>query len=288
MEAYFIHLGTLMAIYVLMSVSFNITVGYAGLLNLGHVALMAVGGYASTILSKMYDVPFVLSVLVAVLLTMVVSGLLAIPAKKIKGDYYALVTLGFLFLVNAVLINWTSLTRGTLGIPGIPRPEWIATNAQYFVFATIVAVVVYVLVDRMLKSPFGRALEAVRDDEEVAASLGKPVFKFQLVAMMLSGAIVGLSGALLAHYIQFISPLTFWLELLVYALAGVMLGGLASMPGSVLGILIIFLIEDVLRRQLSIPSDVLGPMRLIVFMLVLIGVILFKPKGILGRAQLDQ
>lgn len=288
MDAYFIHLGSLALIYILMTLAFNVAVGYSGLLNLGHIGLMAIGAYTSAILVKSTGVPFIAALVIASSVSAFVGALLALPAKKIRGDYYALITLGFLFVVQAVLINWTSLTRGTFGISGIPRPELLQTNTHYFVLLLVVCVLVYVFLDRIMSSPFGRVLEAVRDDEEVAASLGKPVFKMKLIALVLSGAVVGLSGALLAHFVQFISPGTFWLELLVWAIAGMMVGGLASMPGSVLGILLLFLIEDLLRRYLNVSSDLLGPLRLMTFMAILTLVVIFRPKGILGRAQLEQ
>jgi ABC-type branched-subunit amino acid transport system permease subunit len=137
-----------------------------------------------------------------------------------------------------------------------------------------------------VNSPFGRALEAVRDDEEVAESLGKPVFKLRLIALVVSGALVGLAGAYLAHYIQFISPNSFWLDLLVWALAGMILGGMASMPGSVLGTVLLFALSEPLRF-LPIPSNLVGPLRLMIFMGLLIFLVIYRPKGIMGRAQLE-
>jgi ABC-type branched-subunit amino acid transport system permease subunit len=219
-------------------------------------------------------------------LTAILAGLMALPAKKIKGDYFALVTLGFMFVTSAVFINWDSVTRGTLGIPGIPRPEWFMTNDRFLWLAVGTTTLVYFFLQRLVNSPFGRALEAVRDDEEVAESLGKPVFKLRLIALVVSGALVGLAGAYLAHYIQFISPNSFWLDLLVWALAGMILGGMASMPGSVLGTVLLFALSEPLRF-LPIPSNLVGPLRLMIFMGLLIFLVIYRPKGIMGRAQLE-
>jgi branched-chain amino acid transport system permease protein len=287
MSAYYIHLANLALIYVIMTLSFNVSLGYTGLMNLGHVGLMGIGAYTSAVLSRTYDWPVWLSILAASLLAMLISALLAIPSKKIKGDYYALVTLGFMFVSSAVFINWDSVTRGTLGIPGIERPEGIANNVHFFAAMLLLTAMVYVFLDRLMRSPFGRALEAVRDDEEVAASLGKPVFKLKLLALLVSGFLVGLSGALLAHYIQFISPNTFWLDLLVWALAGMMIGGMASIPGSVLGTVLLFAISEPLRF-LDISASLVGPLRLVIFMAILVAVVIYRPKGLMGRAQLDQ
>ncbi len=286
MDAYLIHLGSLIGIYILMSLSFNLVVGYTGLLNLGHVGLMGIGAYVSAILVKNFHLPFALGLLAAGLLTMCVAGILALPAKKIKGDYYALVTLGFLFVVFAVLVNGESVTRGTLGIPGIPRPEMFLSNSMYLLLVACITATTFLFLDRLVHSPFGRALEAVRDDEEVAQMLGKPVFKLKLIAMMISGFIVGMAGALLAHFVQFIAPNSFWLDLLVSALSGMMIGGVASMRGTVVGVVILFALLEPLRF-LSFPSSLIGPLRLMIMMCLLLFIILRRPRGLMGRAELE-
>jgi len=286
MDAYLIHLGSLVGIYILMSISFNLVVGYTGLLNLGHVGLMAIGAYASAILMKTADLPFPVALLGAALLTMVVAAALAIPARKIRGDYYALVTLGFMFVVFAVLVNWESLTRGTLGIPGVPRPEGFTSNTMYLLLVGAITAITFWFLDRLVNSPFGRALEAVRDDEEVAQALGKPVFKLKVIAMAVSGFVVGLAGALLAHFVQFISPGMFWLDLLIWALAGMMIGGVASMRGTVLGVVVLFCLLEPMRF-LDLPSAYVGPLRLLIMLALLLLIVLYKPRGIMGRAELE-
>ena len=286
MDAYLIHLGSLVGIYILMSMSFNLVVGYTGMLNLGHVGLMAIGAYTSAILVKNFDVPFAVGLLAAGILTALIAALLALPAKKIRGDYYALVTLGFLFVVSAILINWEAVTRGTLGIPGIPRPEGFESNTMFLLIVVVITVLAFLFLDRLVTSPFGRALEAVRDDEEVAESLGKPVFKLKVLSMIISGFIVGVAGALLAHFVQFIAPNSFWLDLLVWALAGMMIGGVASMRGTVMGVVILFGLLEPLRF-IDMPSNLIGPLRLIIMMALLLLIILYRPRGLMGRAELE-
>jgi branched-chain amino acid transport system permease protein len=286
MEAYLIHLAILAAIYAIMTLAFNLSVGYAGLLNLGHVGLIGIGAYASAILSKTYGWPVWGSILAASVLATLFAGVLALPARKIRGDYYALVTLGFLFVTSAFFTNVESVTRGTLGIPGIVRPEWAATNPRFLFAVLVLFVICFLFLERLARSPFGRALEAVRDDEQVAESLGKPVFKLKVIALLVSGFFAGLSGALLAHYIQFISPYSFWLDMLVWALAGMMIGGLASMRGAVVGAVLLFVLSEPLRF-LDIPPALVGPLRLMIFMALLLAIVIYRPKGIMGRAQLE-
>ena len=278
---------TFVCIYALMALSFNITTGYTGLLNLGHIGLVGVGGYASAIFALRLGLPVSLSIALAGVIAMLVAFVLALPTKRIKGDYFALVTLGFVFVVQAVFMNWDGLTRGTLGFPGIPRPEGADGLYAFSFFVFVITVALFLFLHRMGKSPFGRALEAVRDDEEVASTLGKPVWKLKIIAMMVSGFVAGVSGALLAHHVQFISPQTFWLPLVITVLAILILGGLASLPGSLLGTLAVFLIVEPLRFVDSTSSHI-GAYRLIIFSALVVLAVLFRPKGIMGRAQLEE
>lgn len=286
MEMYFIHLGILVCIYIMLALGFNLVVGYTGLLHFGFIGVFGVGAYTAALSARILHLPFALGVLAAMLVGVLVSCLLALPARRIFGDYFALATLGFHFVALAVFLNWDSLTRGSLGLPGIPRPAGFAENPKFFVLALLLTVLVYVVLRRLVRSPFGHALEAVRDDEEVAAALGKPIFKLKLVAMVLSGAIAGLAGALLAHYIQFIAPSSFGIDILLWSVAAVILGGLASMEGAVIGMTLLFVLSEPLRF-LNLPLDLIGSLRTIIFMGLLIIILLVKPKGLMGRAQLE-
>lgn len=286
MSIFLIHILTLVAIYIIIAMSLNLAMGYTGLVNLGHIGLLGVGAYTSAILTTKFDLPFVVGFFAAGLIAAIFGALLSLPSRKIKDDYFALFTLGFLFVTTAIFINWTDMTRGTLGIRGIARPEGFAEPLTFFLLVLIVALVSFLLMSKIVSSPFGRVLEAIRDDELVAESLGKNVDRVKLIAMTISGLFVGLSGSLLAHFLRLINPSTFWLDPLVIALAGVVIGGMASMRGSVIGVVLVFAVSESLRF-LAIPSSMVGPLRIIIFMVVLIGIILWRPKGILGRADLD-
>ena len=285
MTAYFVHTLTLASIYLIVSVSYAIPVGYTGMLNLGHVGLLAVGAYTAAI-SMTRGMSFWLALPLAAAVTAVVGFLLAIPARRIKGDYYALMTLGFTFVVNAVLLNWISLTSGPFGISGISRPEGF-TDPLFFL-ALVLAVLgsVSAIAYRIVHSPFGNALEAVRDDDLVAESLGKPTTKLRIASLTISAVIVGIAGALLAPFLQFINPQVFWLDNAVWILAALVIGGLASFPGAIVGTLLLFAIFEPIRF-LPLPPGLVGSLRLLIFSLLLLGAVLFRPKGLMGRAQLE-
>jgi len=285
MAAYLIHTLTLLGIYSIVSLSYAIPVGYTGLLQLGQIGLFAIGAYASAIITAK-GISFWAALPLASLITACFGFLLALPSKKIKGDYYALVTLGFLFVVNAILLNWIDLTSGPFGISGIKRPTGFTDPISYLFLVAIILFFVAWFVYRVVHSPFGKTLEAVRDDEVVAESLGKPTAKLKVVSLVVSAAIAGIAGALLAHFIQFINPQLFWLDNAVWILAALTVGGLASFPGALIGMGVLFILLEPLRF-LALPIGLVGPMRLMLFSLLLLLVVLFRPKGLLGRAQIE-
>ncbi len=287
LNPYFVHLGILICIYIILALSLNVTLGYTGLLNLGHVAFFGIGAYTSTLLVKA-GVPFIAAFIIAGLFASVFGYLLVLATRKLKGDYLALATLGFSFVVTSVLLNWSSLTRGPLGISGIPKPEifglLIKSNNAYFLFAIVIAVITYLIIWRITKSPFGRLLEATRDDELATRSMGKNTFALKYKAMMISAFFAGLAGSLFAHYITFIDPSSFALTELILIFTIVIVGGIASLGGSVAGTIIIILIPELLRF-FALPSSILGPMRQIIYALLLIFILLYRPKGLFGRVD---
>jgi len=283
---YAIYIVTLVAIYSITALGYELSIGYAGLLNFAQVGLLAVGAYAEAILAAR-GVPFFASLALATLITAGVGLLIGIPSRRIKNDYYALVTLGFIFVVNAVILNWVSVTGGPFGLSGIARPAGFDNPQTFLWLVLMIAIAIGLFVYRIVQSPFGAALEAVRDDDQVAESLGKPTGKLRVLAVLLSAIIAGIAGGLLAHFIQFINAQVFWLDNAVFLLSCVVVGGLASFWGAIGGTVLLYLFLEPLRF-LPLPSGMLGPLRTIIYGTLLLLFILFKPKGLMGRAQLDQ
>jgi branched-chain amino acid transport system permease protein len=282
---YVIHIASLIGIYIIVALSYALPVGYTGLLQLGHVGLFAIGAYTAAILT-IKGFSFGIAVLIAILITSIVGFLFALPTRRIRSDYYALMTLGFVFLINAVLLNWISLTEGPFGISGIDRPRGFNSPELFLLLIFLFDVLVGLFIYRLTKSPFGRALESVRDDELLAESLGKNVFKLKVVSLTISAGLVGIAGALLTYFIQFINPQLFFLDNAVWILAALVIGGLASFRGAILGTILIFGMFEGLRF-LPISIALVGPLRLILFSLLLLFVVLFRPKGMMGRAELE-
>jgi branched-chain amino acid transport system permease protein len=263
--------------------------GFTGLLNLAQIAFFAIGAYTSALLT-LAGVPFWLAFISAGILPMLFGYLLSLPLNKLKGDYLALVTVGFTFIVYAVTLNWTELTRGPLGIPGIPKPEIFGlifnSNESYLILVAIIALIVFGIVHAVTSSPFGKALEAVRDDELAAKVLGKDTQKMKSVSMMFAAFLAGLAGSLYAHYITFIDPSSFVLMQLIPIISIVVVGGLASLPGTFLATLILILLPEPMRF-IGFPSSIVGPARQIIYAAVILGVLLYKPKGFWGRVEFE-
>jgi len=279
---YLIHLAILIGIYSILVNSLNLVLGFTGLLNLGHVGFFGIGAYTSAILALM-GVPIPLAMLCGGLLAALSGAILSLPTTRLKGDYLALATLGFTFIMGSIARNWTSLTRGALGIPGIPKIA--STNTLFLTIVVILAVASYFVLSFIVKSRFGKTLQAIRDDELAAAALGKNTFLHKTLAIAISAFFAGIAGGLFAHYITFIDPSIFGLSDLILLFSMVIVGGLASLPGSAIGTAVVFLIPEPLRF-IGFPSSVIGPVREMIFALILLLILIYRPKGIMGKVDL--
>lgn len=279
-----------MCIYVMLTTSLNVTVGYTGLLNLGHVAFFGIGAYVSAILTVTYGWPLVLAMCMAAAVSAVCAAGLIRLVQKLTDDYLALAILGFTFIMFSLFNNLRSITRGASGIFGIPKPEFfgivLKTPETYFWFALCIAVIAVFFVIRLVNSPFGKVLEAIRDDEYGAMALQKNTIRLKRIAFMISGSIAGIAGSVYAHYISFVDPTMFFLSEIIIVFTMVMVGGLGSIRGSIFATILIISLQESLKFVPMAPG-LLGPMRNIVFAIMLIAILMYRPKGLLGRVELS-
>lgn len=288
-DAYFVHLLIYIGIYSILGLSLQLSLGYGGLINIGHIAFFGIGAYTSAVLS-LHGFPFLLCLLSAGVLAGFFGLLLSVPTNRLQGHYLALVTLGFSFVVYAVLLNWTAVTQGPLGLPGIPRPNIFgidfSSNTSFFVFVVVLVLVSYFFIHRICLSPFGRALEATRDDELAVKSLGKNTAKLKSISLIISAFFAGIAGSLFATYITFIDPSSFTFMGVIPILLIVIIGGLASLPGTMLATVVIVLLPEPLRF-LGLPASILGPMRQILYAILLLCILYFWPRGFYGKVDLE-
>ncbi|MBN2034548.1 MAG: branched-chain amino acid ABC transporter permease [Deltaproteobacteria bacterium] len=283
---YLLHTIIVALVYTVFALSLNLELGYTGLYNFGHVAFFAIGAYASALLS-LAGVPVFLGMLVGVTLAGMAGALLAVPALRLTGDYFGVATLAFGEMMRLFFLNERWLTKGPMGLPGIPRPLGIHAGVSglplYLLLAGFLALAAFFTVYRITHSPFGRALKVVREDEFVAQALGKNVFSLKLRVVAVGSLLAGLAGALYGHYITYISPSDFTLNETILVLLCVVLGGRGTQWGPVLGAFLIIFFQEFLRF-LPIPVDfgrVVAPIQGMVYGAVLIMLMLKRPAGLL-------
>ncbi len=269
--------------------SLNLALGYTGLINLGHVAFFGVGAYTSAVLT-LAGFPFLTALLASGILAGLVGFFITKVTGRLRGDYFALATLGIALVARNIFQNWDSVTRGPLGIPGIPRPEIFGftfqSNGEYLMLILAVTFVCVYLIHRIVSSPYGRLLEALRDDAIGLSALGKNIDRLKYQSMSISAGIAGVAGSMYAHYIMFIDPSTFFISDIVIMLTIVLVGGVASLRGSVIAAIIVVVLPELLRF-LDFSPSVVGASRMIIYSLLLILILLFRPRGLFGKVDLS-
>lgn len=285
---YLWHVLVMINLYALLAASLDLTVGYTGLLALCHAAFYGIGAYATTLLMMKGGLGFLPALLVAVAVAVAQSYAIGTPSLRLRGDYFVLATLGFQVIVFTVLYNWISLTRGPYGIPGIPVPSVfgfrVSTPLHYFFFSAMVCGLCLWIIGRIKCSPFGRLLRAIRDDEIAAAALGLNVPRCKMQAFATSAAFASISGALFAGYMRYIDPTSFTLSEAIFILSIVVIGGAGSFWGPILGAAFMVVLPEALRF-LRMPDAVAANMRQVIYGLLLVLLMRYRPQGLLGEYE---
>ena len=262
----------------------NVQIGFTGLLNLGIMVFPLIAAYTTAILTTQFGLGFLPAMAAGIMLSGAAAYLIAIPSLRTKGDYFGIVTMGFGLIGYSLALNLREITRGPLGISGIPKPEILGFVLQdfesFFFFSAVLLVAAYLLLERVLNSPFGRILRAIREDEDGCMALGKDTGKYKTTAFVIGAMAASVSGALFASYSTFIDPSSFDFLSSVMAVFAVLLGGAGNLLGSVLGGFLIIILPEPLRF-LDLPPDSFAALRRIIFGLAIILIIIFRGRGIL-------
>jgi branched-chain amino acid transport system permease protein len=283
---YLIHILIIAGIYAILSLSLNLIVGYTGLAALGHIAFAAVGAYASSLLALNLGVSPWIGLLIGAMFAALLGAIVAYPALRLKGDYLALATFGLGVIVYSIAKNWVSLTRGPMGLPGIPSFTLFGfkfNNVWIYLCLVLVFVgITYIAIRNITKSPFGRVLTGIREDEIAVEAMGKNIFKHKLIVFVAGAFFAGIAGSLYAHYITFIDPSSFTAMESITVLLMVVFGGMASLPGSVIGAAVLVIFPELLRF-LGMPSSVAAPLRQMIYGLLLVVLMILRPQGLIGK-----
>ncbi|TSC86967.1 MAG: Uncharacterized protein G01um10148_72 [Parcubacteria group bacterium Gr01-1014_8] len=286
---YLVHIAVLICIYGILGLSLNLAVGQAGLLSVTHAAFYGIGAYVVALLLIAVGLNFFIAVPIAMILAGVVALAVGVVFSRLREVYYVFGTLGFNIIAYSVFLNWDSVTRGPLGIPGIPRPEIFGfrfgENEFFLILATIFLAITYAVCQFVTSSSFGRVLRAIREDEEVTSVFGYATHYHKLAVFVISGMLAAFAGTLFATYITFIDPSSFNLNESIFILAIIILGGLASHRGAILGAFLLIILPEALRF-VGFPSDVAAQMRQVTYGLILILLMLYRPQGIWGEFRM--
>ena len=291
-STYTLYILNIIGIAAIAAVGLNILVGYTGQISLGHGAFFGVGAYAAAILATRLDISFLLAIPMAGIITAGVGMIFGLPSGRLKGLYLTIATLAGQFIIEYVLIQWESLTRGTLGII-LPTPkilQWdIADDRAFFflIFASLILTTWFAV--NIMRSKFGRAFIAIRDNDRAAEGMGIPIFKYKLLSFGISSFYAGFAGALWAYYMVSITTEPFNLGLSVEFIAMVIIGGMGNIPGAIFGATFITLLNEFLRHLTVMLMNVdfvislglnIAPLKEFVFGLAIVLFILFEPKGL--------
>ncbi|MBT8573704.1 branched-chain amino acid ABC transporter ATP-binding protein/permease [Polynucleobacter paneuropaeus] len=245
---YYIHLAETILIYTILLFGLDIVVGYVGQVSLGHAGLFGIGSYTAGILFFHLGWPIWATVPASIIVTAIFGGILALPALKVIGPYLAMVTLAFGTIAQILINEMTWLTEGPLGIK-LTRPELMGvpmTKAEYFWLVAAIMIIAMIVVDRFVKSQMGRAFEALRDSPVACDCMGVSVYRFKVIAFVISAGFAGLAGSLYSYSEQYISPNTYNNELAVLFLLAIIMGGRKSRLGAAIGAAIIVLLPKLL------------------------------------------
>jgi branched-chain amino acid transport system permease protein len=274
-------------IYAIVGLGLMLLVGYTGQISLGHAAFLAVGAYTEALLAAK-GVPFVLSISCAALFAAALGIIVGLPALRLKGIYLAIATLAFNVIVEEIITRWESVTGGSRGLHVKPIDLFgyqVTTDTSFYYLCVALTVLSCLALINLLRSPTGRAFVAIRDSEISASCMGVNLAKYKTMSFALSAALTGVGGALYAHKVAYITPEQFTLLTSIELVTIVIIGGVGSLHGAVLGAAFII----VLPQLISMAKDFLpeaapaAGVQSVVFGLILIGFIIFEPLGLYGR-----
>ncbi|MBF0200509.1 MAG: branched-chain amino acid ABC transporter permease [Desulfamplus sp.] len=271
-------------IYVMLGLGLNIVIGLAGLLDLGYVAFFAVGAYSYALLNLHYGITFWIALPLGGLLGAVAGIILGYPVLRLRGDYLAIVTLGFGEIIRLVMENWNEFSFGPSGIANIPKPGFFGMELSLhattiYIFYTIVALVIFTIfvINRLENSRIGRAWIALKDDEIACQAMGIDKARTKLRAFALGATWAGMGGVVFAAKTTFINPASFTIWESVIILCTVVLGGMGSIPGVICGAMLLILLPEYLRD--------FGEFRMITFGSVLVLMMVFRPGGMIENVR---
>lgn len=283
MTEFLLTVGILAGINVLLASGFNLILGYGGLVSVAQPVFYAIGGYTSALVSLRLGVPVPLAIIIGAIVAAVASFGLSLPSLRVSGDYLVIASLGFQLGI-IYIINNIELTGAASGLSGIVSA--VEGPARSWIFAGVlllICIVTTLAIRWLVSGPYGRAITAMRNDEEAFASLGRNGVRIKMMLFAIGSGIAGLAGGLYAHYFLFLTPDQFGIFSSATLLTMVVVGGAATVRGPVLGAILLTVLPELIRF-LDLPISVMAPMQGVLFTGLVILFLFLKPEGLFGGA----
>ncbi len=286
MWAYLNNLAVLITINAILAVTLNFVLGYAGIFSMAHAVFFGIGAYTAALVSMKLGAGFLLSTAIAMGVSGLISLALALPALRVRGEYFVAASLGLQMLAMTLFSEWKGVTGGIGGITNIPAARFpgfeITTPAQYLILALTCLALVMITIAVLVRSSFGRSLKAIRDDETAAWAFGKNVAVIKTMAVVLSSSLAAVAGSLYAFYLSFINVESFTLDTSVLLMAMVIIGGTATLFGPVGGTILILLLPAALSYLPGLPQTEIGSIQQMVYGLAMVLLMIYRPGGLFG------
>jgi branched-chain amino acid transport system permease protein len=287
---YLLHVATVILLYAGLVASLNLLIGHAGILSFAHASFYGIGAYVTAMLTVYAGWDWLPAVAAAVVATAAIAFLIGVPTLRLGGDYFILALFGFQLIVVDVILNLDDVTNGPFGIRGIPRPSvndyGLASGWPFLIGTAVVTGVLFLTVRRIVTSPLGGKLHAVRDDETVAAALGINVARTKIMIFTVAAALAAVIGAMTAFYFRFVEANAFNSEVMILLLAMAFVGGTKSLWGAVAGPAILVLFPEIFRFIGPIGVD-LAKVQQGLYGLLLVLLMLFRPQGLISPRERD-
>ncbi len=272
-SGYLVSIFVMICIYGIAAMSLDMLIGFGGQISIGQAGFLSIGGYTVAILTAKLGLPFLLVLPLAGVITGIVGWLIGLPAVRLNGHFLAVVTLGFGLSIPQIALNWDSMTGGYSGLL-LSRPEWLGTDLQFFYVILGSAVLITWLLHNILKSMLGRAFLAIRESEIAAQATGINVPFYKTLMFSISAFFTGLAGGLYAYWIGFVSPNDFGVATSFLLLGMIVIGGLASLPGALIGAVIFTVLPELTREFIGLTNIIIG--------IAIVVIILFRPHGLIS------
>ena len=267
----------------MLSQSLNLSVGFTGLISLAHAGFFGIGAYSAALLSTQVGLSFWLNIPLAMLFNGIIALIVSLVALRTVEDYFIICTLGIQVILFSIMNNWMDLTRGPLGIPGIPPIQlWgfsLDSKISFLLLSLIFVAIIWLALRNISKSGFGKILQAISEDEIYTLSIGKNVYFSKTISFTLSAMFAAIPGALYAHYITFIDPTSFTVNESIFILSIVIIGGLRNLTGSIIASAFLVLLPEALRF-IGMPNGMAANMRQIIYGLILVLVMMTGRNGV--------